>query len=116
MVVRKVNMHFVHQHRKKMWSFITLYEGNAKHYYVDIGKSRKEVDKETGNKIYKRMRRCFPQAKTLIIVDNDKGSKVSYTYVMDHYEVLVDGKFVESCDLAELNGTIKKYEEMLKTC
>lgn len=115
-VVKKVNVHFVHQYRKKMWSFITICEDGKKRYYVDTGQDCKEVSKTVGNRVYVRLRECFPQSKAIIIIDRGKDSKVSYTRAMDHCEVLVDGTFAESCDVAELNAVVERYEEAMRSC
>lgn len=115
-VIKKVNVHFVHQYRKKMWSFVTICEDGKKRYYIDTGQGCKEVSKTIGNKAYVRLREGFPQSKAIIIIDRGRDSKVSYTRAMDHCEVLVDGIFAESCDAAELNGIVEKYKEVMRSC
>lgn len=114
-IVRKINVYFVHQFVRKKWVFITVYNETTKKkrcYIVGNSGKRKEVTKDVGNKMYQRLIRCFPTARTSILVANDKGGKVSYVKVMDHYDILVDGQFVESCDVGDLSETVKKYEEI----
>ena len=115
-VIKKVNVHFVHQYRKKMWSFTTICEDGKKRYYVDTGQNCKAVSKTVGNKVYARLRECFPQSKAIIIIDRGKDSKVSCARAMDHWEVLVDGTFAESCDAAELNDVVEEYEKVMRNC
>ena len=111
-VVKQLNVHFRFHNQNVTWSFQTVYDDvvGIKRYVVVCSNGMHEMAKEDGNKLFRFLKEHF-ECKTVLIIDKEE-NKVTYNKAMEHYEVRVGGKFVESCDnVIELREALERWKE-----
>lgn len=98
-VVKLVNVHFEWCKRKVKWSFSTMYDNSkdCKSYAIIAHGRVYIVTKERGNAIFRALKEHFPEQKRITIINSDP-KDVMYVRVNEHYEVRLNGAFVESCE------------------
>lgn len=114
-VIKLVNIHFNVANNNVKWSFQTIYDNitDARQYNIINGVRSKSVSKELGNKMFRFITKHFPGYKIVTIIDCEDESSIQCVKVVDHYEIRVGGKFVESCDVADAKKCMAKWREIL---
>lgn len=114
-VIKLVNVHYRDKkHCLKKVTFKTVIDSTSefdKRYYVIVDEGEREVTKDEGNAEYKYLREKHPEARVLILIDA-KNEVITYTRVVDHFEVYLGYDFICTCDnlkeVEEVRAKLKK--------
>ena len=87
-----------------------------KSYYVIEKGIETPVSKDEGNELYAKLRKEYPNAKAITIIDLPS-EQIHYVKVNDHYEVHIGSEFHCSCqDMNEVREEIEKLKEISSKC